>query len=62
MEERDEVQPEDLICETLVEAVEPYIFQIDNCCMNTWIISVEGGKFSNTVTQHGVDEVLLLKT
>ena len=30
-----------LICETLVEAVEPYIFKTDNCCVNTRIINVE---------------------
>lgn len=41
MEEGDEDQPEKLICETLVEAVEPYIFQTDNCCVNTGTIRVE---------------------
>jgi len=41
VEEGNEDQSETLICETLAEAVEPYIFQTDNCCVNTGIISVE---------------------
>lgn len=61
MEEGVEVQHEERICEILARVVEPYIFQTDNCCMNTGIISVEGAQFSNTVTQHVVDEVLIFE-
>jgi len=31
----DEIQSEELICEEIVETVEPYYFQIDNLCINT---------------------------
>jgi len=41
VEEGDENQPENLICETFVDVVELYIFQTDNCCVTTRIISVE---------------------
>lgn len=59
VEEGDEVQPEELICETSIGVVEPYIFQTNKCCMNTRIISAKEGQFSNNVTEHGVDEVLI---
>ena len=35
----DEIQSEELICETTVETVEPCNFQIDNLCINVGIIS-----------------------
>jgi len=41
VEEGDEDQPKELICETIVDVVEPYNFQTNNCCVDTGIISVE---------------------
>jgi len=61
VEEGGEVQPEELICEISVGAVEPYIFPTDNCCMNTGIISAKEGQFLNTVIKHVFDEVLILE-
>lgn len=62
MEEGDEVQHEELVYETSVGVIEPYIFPADNCCMNTGIISAKEGQFSNIVREHGVDEVLIFES
>jgi len=37
--EGDEIQSEELICEAIVETVEPCNFQTDNLCINAGIIS-----------------------
>ena len=39
MEEEDEVQFEELICEVTVETIEPYDFQTNNLCINAGNIS-----------------------
>ena len=56
--EGDEDQQEELICETSVEVVEPYILKTDNWCVNVRIESVKEGQSSNIVIQHGANEVM----
>ena len=61
VEEGDEYQHEELIGETIVEVVEPCVLKTCNWCVNAGIVSVKEGQSSNTVTQHGANEVMFFK-
>ena len=50
VEEGDEDQHEELIGETSVEVVEPYVLKTENWCVNARIVSVKEGQSTNTVT------------
>ena len=60
MEEGD--QQEELICETSVEVVEPYVLKIENWCVNARMVSVK--EVQSQMLDREIEEVsrLMLKT
>ena len=50
-----------MIGETSVEAIEPYVLKTNNWCVNAGIVSVKEGQSTNTVTQHGANEVMFFE-
>ena len=61
VEEADEDQHEELIGETLAEAIEPYVLKIGNWCVNARMVSVQ--EFQSQMLERVIEEVsrLMLK-